>query len=301
MCIIASSAIGIPLPADETIDTMWAKNHDGAGLMYHKDGKVIIDKGYMKLSDFKAAIDRLKNEIDTVNTAVVLHFRIGTHGGNIPENTHPFPVVSKEPLLKKLHTSCDIGMAHNGIITNVKPRNSISDTMEYVLEYLAPLKAAVHKFNEQPVIQKLIGDTINGSRMCFLTPDGKITYVGNWTSDEKTGIMYSNSGYMDYDSYSRYWYDDDDNDNYINLPSSALMNFLSDAYIITESGDMIDADETECLIDRCGNVYYYNYRYDMAVRMENATAFNNSGQPVSFNEDEALCIEWVYEYEIQDN
>lgn len=85
MCIIASSAIGVNLPTNETIETMWFKNPDGAGFMFNKDGKVIIRKGFMTLPDFMTAIEELKKEIDVVNTSVIMHFRIGTHGGNTPK------------------------------------------------------------------------------------------------------------------------------------------------------------------------------------------------------------------------
>ena len=61
--------------------------------MYTKNGKVIIDKGYMSLEALKAALKKIAKEVDLTKEAMVLHFRIGTAGGNTPQNTHPFPVM----------------------------------------------------------------------------------------------------------------------------------------------------------------------------------------------------------------
>lgn len=304
MCIIASSEIGKNLPTTETIETMWRRNSDGAGFMYNHNGKVIIEKGFMKLKDFLAAIENLKTKIDVVNTTVIMHFRIGTHGGNTPENTHPFPITHSEQLLKKLHTSCDIGMAHNGIIASVKPRNNISDTMEYVLEILAPLKKTVKSFNSNPVIQKLIAETINGSRMCFLTPDGNVNYIGDWKTDEETGIKYSNNTYVSYDEWDfwgkyntrtkKYSYMDEIN------PSWVLASPIDGYAINTKTGDMYDATEEELYIDEDSNVYMYMFSSDIAIRLSDTVAYNVSGLPAKFDESQAFDINWVFEEEFDD-
>lgn len=312
MCIIAASAIGVALPTTETIETMWFRNSDGAGFMFHKDGKVIIRKGFMKLKDFLTAIDELKKEIDVVNTSVVMHFRIGTHGGNIPENTHPFPVVGKESMLKKLTMTCDIGMAHNGIIHSVQPRAGISDTMEYDIEILSNLRKLTPDFHKHKVCQKLIEETINGSRMCFLTPDGEITYIGNWNDDKETGIRYSNSGYISYkDEYSD-WYDskwkgygsnwaskfsdyDDDFDIYDTVAGDVIVSPLDSGYIQFDNGEMVESEFDEYYIDESGNVYYYDFETDMLVRLEGAKAFTDIGMPAKMSEDECEMFAWVTE------
>ena len=310
MCIIASSEIGKALPSIETIETMWYKNSDGAGFMFNKDGKVIIRKGFMKLSDFKTAIEELKNEIDVVNTAVVMHFRIGTHGGNTPENTHPFPVVGVESMLKKLTSTTDLGMAHNGIINSVKPRVSISDTMEYDLQILAGLKKLSRDFHKHPVCQKLIEETINGSRMCFLTPDGEITYIGNWDTDEKTGIKYSNSGYKSYDDWGYYkgkttakkksyyygWGLADDDDFVLSeMYHDDIMSPITNGFILTGQGEMLDPLEEDYFIDDLGNVYVYNWDFDVCIRVDDYTAFTNEGHPAVMDEMEADIIPWITE------
>lgn len=308
MCIIASSEIGMNLPTAETIKTMWHRNSDGAGFMYNKDGKVVIKKGFMTLESFNQAIENLKNEIDVVNTAVVMHFRIGTHGGNTPENTHPFPITDTEILLKKISQNCDIGMAHNGIINTVKPRNNISDTMEYVLEFLASFKQIDRKFYKKELWQKIIENTINGSRMCFLNGEGEIEYIGNWETDED-GIKYSNSTYQSYSSkwYGKYsysnwdWYDDYDDIGTCGAgllePESAYVSLLDEGYIVDEDGEMYDVADDNFLIDDKGYVYRYDYNFGWAVRMTGASAYTNAGLPAKYNENESTIIDWVTEDE----
>ena len=307
MCIIASSEIGMALPSNETITRMWCKNPDGAGFMYNHNGKVVIRKGFMTLKDFNAALDNLKTEIDTVNTAVIMHFRIGTHGGNIPENTHPFPITDTEPLLKKLSLNCDIGMAHNGIIHNVTPRNNISDTMEYVLEFLSQFKQIDKKFYVKPIWQKIIENTIDGSRMCFLNSDGEINYVGNWETDEETGIKYSNAGYKSYaSSYGKFWdwgYDDDEKldvkGGYL-YPESEPLSVIETGYVVDEHGNMYDCEEETFLLDEFNVVYRYEYDFEFAVRMTGATAYNVEGGFAEYNEETACLVDWYTEDEFEE-
>ena len=59
MCIIAAKPAGVKMPDHETLENMWYGNPDGAGLMYAKDGKVIIRKGFMKYVDLLAALEEI--------------------------------------------------------------------------------------------------------------------------------------------------------------------------------------------------------------------------------------------------
>lgn len=92
MCIIAVKKAGIAMPDSKVLDEMSWNNNDGAGFMYLHEGMVHIRKGYMKFLDFSNAIKDIDNDIGLKDRPVIMHFRIGTHGKNVPENTHPFPV-----------------------------------------------------------------------------------------------------------------------------------------------------------------------------------------------------------------
>lgn len=156
MCIIAVKPAGVKMPATGTIENMWYNNPDGAGFMYATGGTVHIEKGFMALKSFKAALKQLEKSIDIVNTPVILHFRITTHGGTSPGNTHPFPVVEKLPLLRMTKCEVPLAVAHNGMI-DIKPsKKDISDTMEYIISQLAPLYQLKKDFYRQPAGKKLV-------------------------------------------------------------------------------------------------------------------------------------------------
>lgn len=210
MCIIAIKRKGIAMPDNTAITNMWNNNRDGAGIMYTKDNKVFIEKGFMDFKKFRARLDKLENEINTKKEAVVLHFRIGTAGGNVPANTHPFPISDVIPELQKLKLVTSIGVAHNGIIDVTPRQKDISDTMEYIASQLAPLYRACPQFYKNEDLMTLVGNAIT-SKMAFLTSGGQIYTIGAFITDEKSGMVYSNTSYSystKYRSVYSYAWDD---------------------------------------------------------------------------------------------
>jgi len=309
MCIIAAKPAGKKMPALTTIETMWFRNHDGAGFMYAQGGMVHIEKGFMKLSDFTAALNRVRETVDLDSTAVVMHFRIATHGGVIPANTHPFPVTSSVGMLQKLSCTTPLGVAHNGIISSVIPRKGISDTMEYIASQLGPLYKGVPKFYENPHLMEMISNAVD-SRLAFMTGAGELYTVGDFVEDE--GIMYSNSTYKPYDfSFARYstkW--DNLADGHFNeydmwsanyeLAGTRLLQWLweTGTYVVDSTGRRIDDLHNDYAVDAEGNVYEYKYwDYDAGfVRIPGATARDADNQLVFASyESDAADMEDVFE------
>lgn len=290
MCIIAIKPAGINMPATATIENMWYNNSDGAGFMYAAGGTVHIQKGYMTLKSFKKAINKLKKTIDTTNTPIILHFRITTHGGTSAGNTHPFPVTEKLPLLQMTKCTTPLAVAHNGII-DVKPsKKNISDTMEYILNQLAPLYQLKKDFYKQPAGKKLIYNAIK-SKMAFLDGAGRIETVGDFIAGED-GLMYSNNSYKartvyytwDLWDYGSEWYDSE---------HGRYMTWLTeeDGYILS-NGIPISADYY--LTDKEGRLYLYDIETDTAIPID-GTLYNHAGQPINaFNEDFAEYVEIAY-------
>lgn len=291
MCIIVIKPAGIKIPATTTIENCWYNNRDGAGFMYAKDGSVHIEKGYMSLKAFKAALKRLGKSIDVVNTPMVLHFRIATHGGTEAANTHPFPVTEKLPLLQMTKYKAPLAVAHNGII-DIKPsQKDISDTMEYVINQLAPLYQLKKDFYKHEAGKKLIYNFIK-SKMVFLDGAGRIETVGDFITD-KDGLLYSNSSYKArtiyykwdiWDDYSIQWYESE---------HGTYMSWLTedDGYIISEG----TISSTDChLTDEQGNLYRYDIETDVAIPI-GGTLYNHAGTPINgFKEDFAEYIEIRY-------
>lgn len=292
MCIIAAKPAKTPMPSRDTIRTMWNANPDGAGLMYVEKGSVRIEKGFMRYKDFAKRLDDLEHRLDLTSIPVVMHFRITTHGGTSPENTHPFPITDNVTALGKPRTTTDLGVAHNGIISSVTPRKGISDTMEYIASQLAPLKRAMPRFYENKHAMLLVKNAI-GSKMAFLTKEGRIYTVGDF--NEHDGIMYSNYSYMK-QSFSRSlgeWNWADWEDNWTSLQGQEddcdFLCWLNPGdYVKLADGSLFEG--TDFLVDADGGVWEYDYSADCAVPMEDASAYTAAGTPKRFNEEEADIV-----------
>ena len=286
MCIIAIKPAGMKMPAGTTIENMWYNNPDGGGFMYTSGGNVHIEKGFMSLKDLKAALKQLEKTIDVVNTPIILHFRITTHGKTSPGNCHPFPVVEKLPLLQMTKFKAPLAVAHNGII-NIKPsKEDISDTMEYIMTQLAPMYQLKKDFYKDEAGKKLIYNFIR-SKMVFLDSAGRIETIGDFIED-KDGVLYSNTSYRarivyynwDLGKYGTEWYEP---------KHGKYLTWLTeeDGYIISD-GSLISAEYH--LVDKQGNLYRYDLNADMAIPID-GTLFNHSGKPINgFKED---CAEYM--------
>lgn len=288
MCIIAIKPAGVKMPAIKTIENMWYNNSDGAGFMYAANGTVHIEKGFMTLKAFKAALKRLEKSIDVTNTSIILHFRITTHGGTSPGNTHPFPVTEKLPLLQMTKCKAPLAVAHNGII-DIKPsKKDISDTMEYITSQLAPLYQLKKDFYKQAAGKKLIYNFIK-SKMAFLDSTGRIETVGDFITD-KDGMLYSNTSYKARTVYYKWDLWDDYSIRWYGSEHGKYMTWLTedDGYILTE-GSLISAD---ChLTDKEGNLYRYDMEIDVAIPID-GTLYDHTGTPINgFKEEFAEYME----------
>lgn len=280
MCIICIKPKGIAMPSEKTIRTMWDNNPDGAGFMYAAHNHVHIDKGYMKVEDYIKALNSAKKSFDMLNSTVILHFRIGTAGGNTPQNTHPFPITDNVKMLQKLHVTTNLGIAHNGIIPIKTSQNDISDTMEFIKSVIHPFYLNKKTFYKSTTTMSYVDSMINNSRMVFLLPSGKYYKLGNWVKDNDTGLIYSNSTYEEYRYryvYTPYLYgspwDDDYDDDWLDgwknewdgnnrrVSPIAVSRWLAEApagsYVVDmDTGNMYDAEEFGILYDAYGDLYY---------------------------------------------
>ena len=317
MCVIMAKPKGIDMPSDDTIHNMWVRNPDGAGFMYAKDGQVHIEKGFMKLDALRAALKKTAKSVDLKNTAVVMHFRITTHGGTKPENCHPFPITDSIGKLKKLKQDTRIGVAHNGIISSVTPRKGISDTMEYIATQLAPLSRAVPKFYTDANLMLMIQNA-TASRLAFLTGGGKIYTIGQFITDG--GRLYSNSSYEPwiYKQYTGkawgdwcdYGYEDDceyerlvpadvkNPSDYVSRTVDYLSSVAGD-FVVSPDGTWYDGEDWA--VDESGVVYVSDYELGYLVPALGFTAYTFNGMPYKFDENHGcVCDEVIYLGDLDD-
>lgn len=234
MCIIiAKNKKSSRVPTIEEVRNSFNYNSDGAGFMYVEDGKVTIDKGYMKLTDFLNRYQELLEKFNNFeDKSLVIHCRIGTSSGNTPQNTHPYRVSGREKDLHRLKDSCELGVVHNGIIHQYTPKSaksSTNDTQEFIMRYLYPLYSNWREFYKSKAIRDGIADITN-SKLVFLDTNDDLYYVGDFIKDE--GIMFSNSTYKSY-NYSTYkwsYYDNYYEDHFYDKQS--YKDYADDEYLV---------------------------------------------------------------------
>ena len=194
MCIIIYKPKNTKLPDKKTLQTCFNNNADGAGFMYIQDGEVKISKGFFKFKELYKQLISIKDE-----TPMVLHFRITTQGGVRADCCHPYPLSDNMHELRRLNTSCSVGVAHNGIISLTSTYNSkvdYNDTMQFIKEYLTLIIDKKSRFNYYKDSNKLalINRLIGSSRLAILDKNEHCELIGDgWLQDG--GCYYSNGSY----------------------------------------------------------------------------------------------------------
>jgi len=183
MCVIVAKEKGVKPPSLETLRKCFIKNNDGAGFMYvGDDNKVHIRKGLMTIPNFMSAWQQQEFTEDDI---VVAHFRIGTSGGKGKDMTHPFPLTDNEKELKKLQWAGNVGIAHNGVISNKGSKN-LSDTAEFIKEILTPVGEGIF----QPELKPLLERAVDSNRLAFLNGEGSLVLLGSWDEDYICGYLF---------------------------------------------------------------------------------------------------------------
>ena len=195
MCIAIYKPMGVEFPSKKTLKTCFENNPDGAGFMVATGETVEIHKGFMGFRSFwkslRDARDRHGND-----KAFVMHFRISTQGGVRQDGCHPFPLSGSMDDMRLLDTTCDVGIAHNGIISLCSvgwgKKIDYSDTMAFITEYLSLIikDESYYKDDDKlTLIEKLCG-----SRLAILDKHGHCELIGKGWS-VVNGVWYSNESY----------------------------------------------------------------------------------------------------------
>lgn len=210
------------MPSKKTLQTCFENNPDGAGYMYAYNKKVYIEKGFMSFSKFWKSLSDTRKKVGD-NVPYVLHFRISTQAGKRQDCTHPYPLSDKMAELRKLSTTTDIGIAHNGIISLTSAGYSYTktitynDTMEFITDYLSLIIKSKDYYKDKDTLTLI--ERLCGSKLAILDGDGHCQLVGNgWVLED--GVFYSNTSYLAHKVYynssktkpSGYLVDDDTDD-----------------------------------------------------------------------------------------
>lgn len=191
MCIIVYKPDKVAMPSEDILRLCWQHNSDGAGFSFIRDGLVHGRKGFMKLKDM---LEALKNEAQHYQDgALLMHFRIATHGLKDASATHPFPVSCVEEHLTWRNYSAQVVVAHNGIVTGFGDFvGGLSDTQHFIKDILS--KPTIKDNLHDETFGKLIAQA-STSKWCVMSKDGRVTTIGDW--EESKGVLYSNDGYLE--------------------------------------------------------------------------------------------------------
>ena len=274
MCIIIAKEKYGRLPSEEELKNSFEFNSDGAGFMYVKEGKVVIDKGYMTYNSFIKHYKKLLEEFNNFkNKSLVIHCRIGTSGKNIKANTHPYPITNEVRMLKARHLSQEeVGIVHNGIIHGYGTQTGLNDTQEFISKYIYPIYSHFKDFYKNKDIMYGI-EVITNSKWVILDKEDKLYYVGEFIDDK--GLKFSNTSYLyrryiynNTNYYSDYYYDKYDEDYWYDKAYEEQKK-LDEKFeeSIADEENLIPLEE-EWSIDIYGNgkiekvgdnEYYYDY------------------------------------------
>lgn len=182
MCVAIYKPEGVKTPSLEVLKQCWDANPDGAGFALRIGGDkyaIEIHKGYMTWKQFVAAYEKYRLA-DFIGD-MLLHFRIATHGGISPGNTHPFSLTKDVKLLQHTNVLTNYALIHNGMLP-IEPDGNISDTMEFCRR-LAPL------YRDIPSAFNLIEGMARNNKIAVMTRE-KVHLFGAWeTRDE---VYFSN-------------------------------------------------------------------------------------------------------------
>lgn len=295
MCIIVAKDRKAALPKKEYLENCFNNNSDGAGLMYVDKGEVVIEKGFMTYKDFEKKYDSLCKKYNNFkNKCLVMHFRIGTQGENDAHTCHPFPISSKHKKLRKPYIRTDVGMVHNGIISDftsssryskIHPTDKLlSDTQLFIRYCVSSFKSLNRQFYKNKQVMNYLNSILDGDKAVFLSNEDKLYTLGDFIEEE--GILYSNDTYSyDYSWYYRYKYshynwdeynktyaynekeDDEENDiEYLGCGQleGYSLDELEDYIVPISSGETIQYNDGAIRKVSEDDVYYYDYS-DLAV------------------------------------
>lgn len=200
MCVIISKPNNVPMPTLDYLQDAWISNDDGAGIAYKRENDIMftVKKGIMKWEDFTDFV--IENDFQE-NDQVIFHFRITTSGGTNPQNTHPFPLSSRNSDLRLLEFESDNLLFHNGILFSPNESTKFSDTQ--IFTKMLALKG-LNDFDLVDTINKIseikIGNSpVIDSNRLLLIAGNYVEYLGKWVND--SGLMLSNDYFKHTYSY----------------------------------------------------------------------------------------------------
>ena len=176
--------IAILKPKDKYLDKKILQicsdnNKDGCGFAYINNGKIYIKK-YLLFEDFWKDFEPIQEKYS--NNAMLIHFRIATHGIVDTSNCHPFKLNKRMALI------------HNGIINGYGDKNDKVDTVDFIDKVIGNIG---WKNWKNPSFIELVGKAIGYSKLAILDISGDYYIVNEDKGEWVDGVWFSNSSYKE--------------------------------------------------------------------------------------------------------
>jgi len=174
----------------------WESNGHGMGYAFWDGRKVYAAKGFMK----KGEAWEVYKEVPVPH---VVHFRIASAGGIIPELTHPF-ICSKESEPFEEYTGKQSLLFHNGMVGDWK-----SLLMSAIMQTKTVPVGEMSDSRTMAIAVSVAGNDIldyfDSMKWVVVSKDG-YHKVGSWTEGED-GLLFSNGGFKKFEpvAYDSNW------------------------------------------------------------------------------------------------
>lgn len=167
---------------NEQFLTAAVNNPDGIGILWAKGGR-------LRLAKFLDADDRAwqcYRSVQELGVPMAVHFRLATHGDRDYMNCHPFLVGD------------NIGMIHNGILSQVRAKEGVSDTYAFA----RVLSKWREDFFDNKAAWRMVEMASYGSKLVFLRSDGQVRIAHSSSGHWRDGSWYSNTSYKEWNGFS---------------------------------------------------------------------------------------------------
>lgn len=199
MCIIILNKKDSVL-SDDVLKNSFENNPDGAGFAYvDKNNALKVVKGIFELKQFLETYKQIKAES---SGDVVIHCRISTGGKIDKNNCHPHVIHD------------DLVLFHNGILNNVTPTKTESDTKIFIKKFLDCFDTNNLLFNKEllNLIEYSIG---GGNKFVLFSNKGMVILNEKAGHRDEAGNWYSNDSYkqqkiLSFFNYNNNYYTDAD-------------------------------------------------------------------------------------------
>jgi hypothetical protein len=185
MCLLVTQNQQSPALSREWLADFYDYNSDGVGVMYAKDGALIVEKILpVSADDF---VQFYQNHIAGKNCA--FHLRMRTHGDTDLTNCHPYEVLNQQ------EHGTSLWLMHNGILsTGNKADTSKSDTWHYIRDYLRPMLAGNPDYAFTPAFSAIVGTHIGSSnKFVLMDEQGRQAVVNQTSGVYWSGLWLSNT------------------------------------------------------------------------------------------------------------